>query len=1088
MGFDYTLKQKDAINHEGENILVSAGAGSGKTAVLTARVIRKIRDGVPVTSLVILTFTNAAAAEMKERIRKALFSEAAESDVIKRALDSLDSAHIRTFDSYAYYLLKKYGHHKNISKKLKIGEPAEFSVMKKNLIDRVFEDFYKSGDQAFIDYLDLFSYKDSRRAKNQILYFHEALSLHYDKEAFMNDVLSEYFTRPHFETLFSRFESNILEEITTMKDRLHTLFDEPFCEESIAYLEKFKAAMDPLLRCTDYTCVHETLISDFKLPSTASLTRKLKDTPEESEADTIKRETGVIKAMLKKLTGDPSNPGPLQKSKEDHFEGYQATKPHIEVIIRLLRMFDERYQAIQKEEEHFDFSTVARTALDILYETPSVIEELRKSINEIMVDEYQDTNAMQEAFLTTLETDNLYMVGDVKQSIYRFRHADPTIFVSKYQKYRNGEGGHLIDLTDNFRSRDEIITPINTLFSHVMDETVGGVTYDALQKLHAKNGVYDKYRDDTLGYGMEIHTYKEETVESLTPSFSKKEIEMFMLARDIEEKIKRGAKVVGDGGLRDLKYGDHAILVDRKTDFDTFKKVFEYVGVPLTVHRDQKFLGNEEIILVRQLLTLIASLKDDAIYEQSFIHAFMSVMRSFAFCEPDDRIVRQVLRFKRKRPKSEKAFFDMLTEEYASFFETLKDLDKTLATNPLSQFLETVIDTFDIPRHTVHLKDSDAARSRLEYLVDIAEKDASRGKDLKAFLTYLIEVLDNELDLDLGMRKSLSEETVHIMTIHKSKGLEFPVVYLPHLYNTFQGDTTSERFRKDLGFLIKYDNEGLDEHFLYPLYKTEEKTADVSERLRVLYVAMTRAKERLVVPFFEAKEPTLYSVDEKDLVDRYSRRHYRSFQEVFESVIGSFEPLKKSMNPETLSMSHEYRFQSQDALELEAKAPMKTYASVGETKIEKKTSAFSKGVGDLLEGETLKALDYGNRLHDIFETIDFHEPVEPQLDAFTMNDKEKTMVLAFFNHPLIKDMPLEGVYKEYPFALEKDESLASGFIDLLLESEDAFYVIDYKLKDIEKEAYVEQVEGYVEMLRTITSKPVKGYLYSIMETRFKEIV
>ena len=496
----------------------------------------------------------------------------------------------------------------------------------------------------------------------------------------------------------------------------------------------------------------------------------------------------------------------------------------------------------------------------------------------------------------------------------------------------------------------------------------------------------------------------------------------------------------------------------------------------------------EEIILVRQLLTLIASLKDDAIYEQSFIHAFMSVMRSFAFSKSDDMIVRQVLRFKRTRPGSKQAFSDMIIPDFKPFFETLETLEKTLATKPLSKFLETVIDTFDIHRYTVHLKDSDAARSRLEYLVDIAEKDASRGKDLKAFLAYLSEVLDNELDLDLGMTKSLSEETVHIMTIHKSKGLEFPVVYLPHLYNVFQGDTTSERFRKDLGFLIKYDNEGLDEHFLYPLYKTEEKTADVSERLRVLYVAMTRAKERLVVPFFEAKEPALYSVDEKDLIDRYSRRNYRSFHDVFESVIGSFEPLKKSVNPEELSMSHEYRFQSQDALELEARAPMKTYASVGEEKIEKKTSAFSKGVGDLLEGETLKALDYGNRLHDIFETIDFYEPVEPQLETFNLSENEKAMVLAFFNHPLIKDMALEGVYKEYPFALEKDESLASGFIDLLLESEEAFHVIDYKLKDIEKDAYVDQVKGYVEMLETITDKPVKGYLYSIMEKRFKEIV
>ena len=1088
MGFDYTLKQKNAINHEGENILVSAGAGSGKTAVLTARVIRKIRDGVPVENLIILTFTNAAAAEMKERIRRALSSEADGNKMIHRALESLDSAHIRTFDSYAYYLLKKYGHHKNISKNLKIGDTAEFSVMKKTLVDGVFGDFYKSGDEAFINYLDLFSYKDSSRAKNQILYFHEALSLHYDKEAFLSDVLSTYFTRPHFETLFSRYELIVLEEITTMKERLHTLFDEPFCEEILNYLESFKAVLDPLLNCEDYPCVYEILMRDFKLPSTAGLTRKLKDTPEESELKHIKRETKVIKEMIKKLKGTPSDPGPLQKSKEDHFEGYLATEPHIGVIIHILRTFDERYQEKMKKEEHFDFSAVARTALDILYETPSVIDELKASINEIMVDEYQDTNAMQEAFLTTMATDNLYMVGDVKQSIYRFRHADPTIFVGKYLKYRNGEGGYLIDLTDNFRSRDEIITPINTLFSHVMDETVGGVTYDDLQALHAKNSIYEKFKDDTLGHGLELFTYKEDSVESLNPTFTKKEIEMFFIAHDIKTKMNAGAKVVANDSLKNLKYGDHAILVDRKTDFDTFKKVFEYIGVPLTLHREQKFLGNEEIILVRQILTLIASFKDDEAYEQSFTHAFMSTMRSFAFNEKDDLIVSQVLEFKKRRPRSKKAFFEMITPAFRPFFETLTDLEKTLGTNPLSTFLESAINTFDIHKHTVHLKDSASARTRLEYLVEIAEKNAARGRDLKAFLSYLSEVLDSELDIALGMKQTFSEDTVHIMTIHKSKGLEFPVIYLPHLFNKFQSDTTSERFRKDLGFLIKYDNDGLDEHFLYPLYKTEEKTADVSERLRVLYVAMTRAKERLVVPFYKAKDPDIYSVDDHDLIDLYTRRHYRSFHEVFESVLERFDKVETPINLDELQLSHAYRFVKRDALSIEGSHREKIYTRVGEEKIIKKTSAFSKGVSDLLDIETLNALEYGNDMHEVFETLDFYAPINPQLSAFGLTKDVRNSVLAFFTHPLIKDLSLKGVYKEYPFALEKNATIESGFIDLLLETDEAFLIIDYKLKDIEKTAYIDQVEGYANMLKNVVDKPVKGYLYSIIERRFKQIV
>ena len=1088
MAFDYTLKQKDAINHEGENILVSAGAGSGKTAVLTARVIRKIRDGVPVTSLVILTFTNAAAAEMKERIRKALFSEADENPVIKRALESLDSAHIRTFDSYAYYLLKKYGHHKNISKKLKIGEPAEFSIMKKNLIDRVFEDFYKSGDQAFTHYLDLFSYKDSSRAKNQILYFHEALSLHYDKEAFMNDVLSEYFTRPHFETLFSRFESNNLEEITTMKDRLYTLFDEPFCEESLNYLEKFKEAMDPLLRCTDYTCVHETLTSDFKLPSTASLTRKLKDTPEESEADTIKRETGVIKAMLKKLTGDPSNPGPLQKSKEDHFEGYQATKPHIEVIIRLLRMFDERYQAIQKEEEHFDFSTVASTALDILYETPSVIEELKASINEIMVDEYQDTNAMQEAFLTTLETDNLYMVGDVKQSIYRFRHADPTIFMGKYEAYREGKGGYLIDLTENFRSRKEVLEGINRLFRAVMDETVGGVSYDERQALSAKNPMYDQYVSEDTPYGVDILTYNEEDQGDLLDTYSKKELEIFMLAHDIKRQVEEGMEIVGEQGLRPVTYGDYAVLLDRASDFGTIRKILEHVGVPLNIHRNAQFIDHDEVILIRHLLTLTAALDDPELFRSSFKHAFMSVMRSFAFEMDDDAIIQQVMAFPKKLEGGADALDPAIHGVFKPFFTKLTTLRSQAAFMPVDELLQTMIDTFDILRSTVRLQNTREAKVRLDYMVDLARAQARRGVSLNGFAKHLEAVGEAESDVELALKSDFDADTVHLMTIHKSKGLEFPVVYLPHLFNRFMHDTERVRFKRSLGFLIPYDNEGYDEHFLYPLYRILEKTEDVSERLRVLYVALTRAKERVVLPFFKSETPQTFSMDGHDRVDVYERRRYKSFHEVLSSVLDRFEHTTTPIDMHDYNPDSNYRFQSERQAPFEQAPEPKTYRFAGEAPVLEKRGAYSKGVNALLDSDTLDALDYGNRLHELFERIDFSETLEPQLESLHLIEREKTLIRAFFNSDLITSLDIRAVYKEYPFALETEGGLKSGFIDLLLETGDDFLVIDYKLKGIDEAAYEEQITGYVTMLRGIVDKPVEGYLYSILDKRFKQVI
>ncbi|MFW5894641.1 MAG: UvrD-helicase domain-containing protein [Bacillota bacterium] len=1089
MAFTYTKKQQEAIDHEGENILVSAGAGSGKTAVLTERVIRKLKDGVPIHSLIILTFTNAAAAEMKMRIRKALLENVEAEPSLRQALEGLDSAHIRTFDSYAFFLLKKYGYLKGISKQLSIGDEASFSLKKETLIDAVFDRYFKQGDKDFLDYVSLFSHKDDSPAKRQILFFHEALSLYYDQEAFFQYTLKDHFTQKTFEALFSRYEAIVLEQVATMKRRLRALFDETDIEVIEEHLEALYQTLTPLFECDDYDCVHTFVVSDPKLPTTAGATRKLKDTPEESELEAIKPKLSAIKDILKKdLAGSPASPGPLRKSKADHFEGFMATQPYIQTIIAILKDFDTEYKTMQKEEEIFDFSTVARYALDLIHEHESVREALRQNTHEIMVDEYQDTNAMQEAFLSVVGNDNLYMVGDVKQSIYRFRHADPTIFMEKYMAYKDESGGHLIDLTENFRSRKEVIEGINRLFEGVMDTTVGGVSYDERQALKAKNPTYEKHRKDTVPYGVDILLYEEEESEALLEKFSKKELEMFLVAREIKAQVERKTEVATDGGLRPITYGDHAILLDRASDFETFKKVFEHVGVPISIHRNVPFIDHDEVILVRSLLTLIAAMDDDALYHASFKHAFMSVMRSFAFEMDDDAIVRQVLDFPDHPVQPHERFEAHILEPFRPFFKKVETLRQEARRTPVDELLHEVYFAFDLFGKIIRLQNTREAKARLDYMVEVARVEAQKGTTLNGFAKHLKAIAQAESDIELSLKSDFDANTVHMLTIHKSKGLEFPVVYLPHLFNTFMHDTNRERFKRSLGFLIPYDNEGYDEHFLYPLYRTMEKTEDVSERLRVLYVALTRAKERVVMPFFEPVDKETYTVDEKGLVDVYDRRRYRSFHQILMSVIERFEPNIKRVAMDDYAPDITYRHATGSDKTFESKGLEKTYRSAGETPAIERRSSYSKGVGTLVDPGTLDALDYGNKLHEVFERIDFQEPVAPQLERLGLNKKEKTLIQGFFESSLIKSLDIQRVFKEYPFALEEDEGLKSGFIDLLIETRDAFMVIDYKLKGIEEPAYEVQIEGYVSTLSALVDKRVEGYLYSILDKTFKKVV
>ncbi|MFP4078980.1 MAG: UvrD-helicase domain-containing protein, partial [Candidatus Izemoplasmataceae bacterium] len=901
--------------------------------------------------------------------------------------------------------------------------------------------------------------------------------------------LNDHFTKASFEALFSRYEAIVLEQIATMKRRLKALFDATDIEVIVEHLEAMYQTLTPLFECGDYDCVHAFVVSNPKLPTTASASRKLKDTPEESELEAIKPKLSAIKDILKKdLAGSPSSPGPLQKSKADHFEGFMATKGHIGTIIRILKDFDAGYKALQKQEEVFDFSTVASLALDLIHEHESVREELRQNTHEIMVDEYQDTNAMQEAFLRVVGNHNLYMVGDVKQSIYRFRHADPTIFMEKYEAYRAGKGGHLIDLTENFRSRSEVIEGINRLFEGAMDTTVGGVAYDERQALKAKNPMYQKHWKEDDPYGLDILLYEEETHKALLETFSKKELEMFLVAREIKAQVERKTEIATGNGLRPITYGDHAILLDRASDFETFKKVFEFVGVPINIHRNVRFIDHDEVILVRNLLTLIAAMDDEALYHASFKHAFMSVMRSFAFEMDDDAIVRQVMDLPERPVQPFDTFKGHLLESFMPFFKTAESLRQKARHTPVDELLHEIYHAFDLLAKTVRLQNTREAKARLDYMVEVAREEAKKGTTLNGFAKHLKALATAERDIELSLKSDFDANTVHMLTIHKSKGLEFPVVYLPHLFNTFMHDTNRERFKRSLGFLIPYDNEGYDEHFLYPLYRTMEKTEDVSERLRVLYVALTRAKERVVLPFFDPEVRDTFTTDDNGLVDLYDRRRYRSFHAILMSVIERFETNIRRVSLDDYEPDATYRFEIDRKESFDRETLEKTYRSVGEAPVEEKRASYSKGVGALMDPDTLDALDYGNKLHEVFERIDFQAPVPPQLDALDLSEKEKALVQAFFDSSLISSLSMRRVFKEYPFALEEEEGLRSGFIDLLIETDDAFLVIDYKLKGIEDEAYQSQIEGYVETLAPLVGKRVEGYLYSILDTTFKKVV
>jgi len=1073
MGVNYTKEQLEAIHTIGTNILVSAGAGSGKTAVLSERVLEHLKMRCNIEELVILTFTKAAAKEMKERIRKKIKANLKTYPKLKHDLANIDLAHIKTFDSFAFFILKKYGYLKNISKQIAIADGVMINHVKALIMTEIFDEYYQANDERFFHYINQYTHKDDRALKEQIIMFSDQLNLYYEKEELMNNLSNDFFTAKHFNVLFNRYEHLVFEKIQAIKDTANHLFELALSEEAETFVDKLYDQVKPLFKADNYEGVKEA-IHTIKLPPFG---KKIKETLDE---ETIKQLD-----MLKSTISDQINKDlkPLcDLSKEEHQDAFYATSDHLDIIKTLIRLFDQRLETYQMEHESFEFSMVARLALDIIKRHDFVRNRLKTQIYEVLIDEYQDTSSMQESFIEAITDQNVLMVGDVKQSIYRFRHADPSLFVKKYHRYMQGDGGHLIDLNLNFRSRKEVLEAINTIFIPTMDEQVGGVDYTTSQQLQFGNKTYEEAVNADQHYGLEVLSYEETDYEELFKSFKPAQIEAFLMAYDIKHKMQSSVQTFDEGKLRKAQYGDFAILLDRKTSFDEIKQIFEYVGVPLKVHKEESFIDTEAITVLRNLLILIESINDSTLYRAAFKHAFYSVARSFLIHAKDDDCINQLLYFDEK-------YFDKdrIQSRFKAFFSTIEGLASKQRLLSLDTILFEVYKQFEFYQRISHLDKTDQVKSRLDALLDKAIALSQEGYLLSDFIAYLETANDSDFDIEVTTNLELDEHAVHLMSIHKSKGLEFPFVYMAHLFNNFTiSSMKNYDFDAEYGFLLKHFNEGLADYFVKDLKKSKDKTEDISERLRVLYVALTRAKENLTL-FLRTNQDKdeVYLRDDNDQVILRQRKNYKYFEAVLKSVKAHVKITQ--LNLENYSFDQAY--QHVKPLEsIDSNEQVKTYHTpdIPVKKIE--SESFSHGVSELLDKQTLDYIDLGNQLHDYLEMIDFKDDVSKQIDFYVASEDHKQILTGFFDHPLIKSLSIKQVYKEYPFIYESEGSMIQGFVDLIIETPSELLVIDYKLKTITKDYYHDQVKGYMKILRRLKQdKPIKGYLYSIIDQQFEEV-
>ena len=1021
---DLTPEQQLAVDLEGTNIIVSAGAGSGKTAVLSERVIRKLKDGIDIRNILMLTFTNEAAGEMANRIRKKIKKAGLTSQ-----LEFLDQAYITTFDAFALSLVKKYHYVLNIDKSIDIIDSSIIDLKRNEFLEEIFLSLYEAKDEKFLKLIGDFTTRDDEVIKKAILSINKSLDLKYDKEDYIDNYINNFYNNKYIEQLFAEYFNYLKKISLELEDSVLIL--ENFMDSS-SY-ENIYNSLSKLFRPNSYNDLYKN--NNIILP---------RFTKVDSSGISVKENIQELFKELNEL---------VIYSEDELKNNYFCTRDYVEVILKIIKMLDEKISLYKKEHNSYEFTDIAKMAISIVKDNEDIRLELKDKFNEIMIDEYQDTNDLQETFIKLLENDNVYMVGDIKQSIYRFRNANPLIFKDKYDRYSINNGGKKIDLLKNFRSREEVLYNINEIFAPLMTQDIGGINYKESHAMVYGNKAYiEKGANDYNNY-LDILTYNNEDKK-----YTNDEIEAFIIAKDIKKKIEEKYLVFDFDKEcnRDVTYNDFCIILDRGSKMSLFKKVFEYLDIPMEVYKDNNLIEENDIFIIKNIIGLILSIKD-GIYNKNLKYYFTSVARSYIGNLCDNEIF--------KCFEENKIF---KTDIYNKCYEISKDVD-IMTPNIL---LKRIIKDFDFYDKFILVGNVDAAIKRINYLLELSKNVENLGFSIIDFSNYLNEMIDSDQEIKYKEAKSNSI-SVKIMNIHKSKGLEFPICYFAGFPKTFNISDLKNKFMFDnkYGILTPFYKEGIGETFVKTLVKNNYYLNEVAEKIRLFYVALTRAKEKMimVMPNIEDKK---YVKDEISFMDGIK---FRSFYDFIKSISGNLAKYMISIDLNNVGVTKDYEFSkslSKNMVNNEEANMLFIEDEIPFIEIEKKHA--SKTIKEILSVSDEKTLEFGTKIHELLELTDFK-------NANTDNKYVNHLLNTF-------DFNSAKIYQELEFSYELDDVLYHGIIDLMLEYEDKIFIIDYKLKNIDDENYIKQLNVYYNYVKCISNKDVHMYLYSILDNVTKEII
>ncbi|TCP29806.1 DNA helicase/exodeoxyribonuclease V subunit A [Scopulibacillus darangshiensis] len=877
----WTDEQWQAITETGKDILVAAAAGSGKTAVLVERIIGKITDPenpMDVDRLLIVTFTNAAAAEMKARIGKALEKALAErpnSLFLRRQLTLLNRASIMTSHAFCMSVVKRYYYMLDIDPSFRVIDETEMALMREEVMEELLEDYYSSDSSGeFYELVDCYS-----NDRND-LYLQHMVQKIYD------------FSRSHpwpAKWLKEMTASYQVNDMTSVDDLPWTADLKKICRQQIKGLMAILNQAGQLINepggptpyadniLSDQVILQNILLASegswdalYKVFSDLSFSR-LKACKGNEYLDTLKEQVKAIRETVKKQVQQMKDEW-FSRSPESFLEDLNDMTGPVSLLAQLVNDFNERYLTAKHEKGVVDFADLEHYCLEILRhgdsspegEKPSTVaEQYRAQFSEVLVDEYQDTNFVQETILQLVSMDpkhggNLFMVGDVKQSIYRFRLAEPGLFLAKYKRFGNGAEGCKIDLAKNFRSRNEVISGTNYIFKQIMDEEVGEIDYDTDAELRLGAEYPKRYvPSELIVINRAGQEGADEGDQDAADDLQVAELEAYQIADKIKALIGtatgEGEQVFDRdlGRNRPMAFRDIVILLRAaSTTAPAMLDILKQEGIPAYAELSTGYFDAIEVSVMMSLLKVVDNPYQDI--------PLAAVLRSPIVGLNADELAQVRMQDQSSAYyAAAKAYVknkkDGLADKLGHFFQQLYAWRSTARTGSVAELIWQIYRETGYYDYVAGQIGGAQRQANLKALYDRAgqyEQTSFRG--LFRFLRFIERMRDRGSDLGAARALSEQEDVVRIMTIHKSKGLEYPVVFVAGMNKMFNKMDLNEKalLHKTLGLGTKViDPVKRISLPTIPFLAIKQKLTEemLAEEMRVLYVALTRAKEKLIL-------------------------------------------------------------------------------------------------------------------------------------------------------------------------------------------------------------------------------------------------